>query len=317
MASRVLITGGAGFLGSAIARSLASTDGLRVTVIDDLSAGNAARLSGIEHLRLVEGSILDERALDEAFADRPDVVVHMAASFANQRSVEDPLSDLRTNAEGTLRLLARALAGGVGLFVHASSSCVYGDAPGPLDEVESPLRPYTPYAVSKLAAEQMVAFYCRYHDLPAVVLRYFNCYGPGEEASHYRGVVARFVRAALLGEPLVVTGSGNETRQFLFLDDAARATVLAIRAGSGISGTVLNVASGRSTGILDLARTILEVSRSRSPIHIGPARAWDVVRHRAASTRRAEETIGFTASTPLRDGLRTTVDCANASGPLR
>ncbi len=311
--TRILVTGGAGFIGSRVAWALQGKEGVAITVLDDLSAGDLTRLDGIRDLRFIQGSILDDQGLEEAFSRPLDVVVHMAASFANQRSVDDPLHDLRTNAEGTLRVLRRSVASGVGLFVHASSSCVYGDAPGPLDEEASPLRPYTPYAASKLAAENLVSFYCRHHSLPSVVLRYFNCYGPDEKAGTHRGVVARFVDAALRDQPLTITGSGEESRQFLFVDDAARATALAVEAGSRLSGSVLNVASGRDTRVMDLARIIIRETGSLSDIETEPRRSWDLVARREASTRKALDLIGFQASTDLMDGIRRTVQHARGS----
>jgi nucleoside-diphosphate-sugar epimerase len=304
MGKKFLILGGAGFIGSALARALVE-GGADVTVLDDLSGGRIERLPG-RSVRFVEGSVLDEDDLAGAFGQGPDVVVNMAASFANLRSVESPVGDLRTNAEGTLRSLRHASLGAVELYIHASSSCVYGGSEGLLDEEATPPRPYTPYAVSKLASEHYAMFFRRYHGLPVVVLRYFNCYGPGEEAGRHRGVVARFVDAALGGEPLVITGSGMETRQFLYVEDAVRATLMAARAGEAVHGRTVNVASGLDTSILDLARMVVEVTCSRSPIETTGARDWDVVAHRHASTARAGEIIGFAACVGLRDGLERT-----------
>lgn len=309
----ILITGGAGFIGSFVVRALAAGGGPSITVLDDLSGGEETRLDGVQGVRLMKGSILDGDALEAAFSDRPDVVVHMAASFANRRSVEEPLHDLDTNAGGTLRVLEHARKAGSRRFVYASSSCVYGAGPGPHDEEESPLMPYTPYAASKLAGEHMVSFFHRHHGMPTVALRYFNCYGPGERADRYRGVVARFVGAALAGEPLVVTGTGQETRQLTYVQDAARATVLAVRRAEGLAGGIYNVASGVDTRVIDLARAIIEMTGGRSTICMQEARPWDVVRHRPARTDRAKHDLGFTATTGLAEGLVATVEHARRS----
>jgi UDP-glucose 4-epimerase len=183
---------------------------------------------------------------------------------------------------------------------------VYGESEDLLVEEATPLMPYTPYAVSKLASEHYARFFCRYHGLAVVILRYFNCYGPGEHPGAHRGVVARFMDAALRDEPLVITGSGMETRQFLYVDDAVRATMAAMDAGEAASGMAINVASGRDSAIMDLARMVVEVTGSRSRVVHAPARGWDLVKNRHASTVRAEKRLGFKATIGLEEGLRRT-----------
>jgi len=277
-------------------------------VLDDMSAGCRANLP--EDAEVIEASVLDRRALASLFNGNCfDWVFHLAASFANSASVEDPDHDLAVNALGTLRLAEQIVsarqAARVKALVYTSTSCVYCNCRGAVSET-APTNPGTPYAASKLLGEHYLQYVSRAHGLPLVVLRLFNVYGPGEYPTPQRGVITRFIRAALSCEPLVITGSGSETRDFTFVDDAVTAILAAAARSSEVPQTY-NVGTGRRTRIKDVAHAIVRLTGSSSRVVYEPRRAWDVVAHRQADISRAQRGLGFRATTLLQEGLPETV----------
>jgi nucleoside-diphosphate-sugar epimerase len=301
-ASRALVTGGAGAIGSTLVGRLLR-EGWQVMVLDDLSSGYRENLP--PEALFTEGSITDQPLVEELFSQRPRVVFHLAAHFANQNSVEHPRADLRVNAEGTLLLLEQALAAGVERFVYASSSCVYGKASSMKeDQVGEELD--TPYAISKLAGERYARFFAHYHGVHTVSLRYFNSYGPGEFPGRYRNVIPNFFARALRKEPLVITGTGEETRDFTYVEDTAEATLRAALTPLP-PGTVLNVGRGEPVSIVDLAREINHLVGNPAGVEFAPPRSWDGIPHRRAEVGRMRELLGFSPQTPLREGLEKTL----------
>jgi nucleoside-diphosphate-sugar epimerase len=301
--SRVLVTGGAGFIGGNLVEALLEA-GHSVTVLDDLSSGGRERVPG--GARLVEGSIVDAKALDDAFADKPEIVFHLAALFANQNSVDHPARDLDVNGIGTVRMLEWSQASGVGKFLYTSSSCVYGgmaemreeDAPGHLE---------TPYAISKYMGERYCRFWSEHHGLDTVIVRLFNAYGPGELPGRYRNVIPNFIALALRGEPLPITGEGSETRDFTFVSDTVRGMMLAVAAET-TPADAYNLGTGQPTQILALAHAINDLTANPAGVVFRPRRGWDHTPHRRGVVEKAAHELGFTAEADLHSGLARTVE---------
>ena len=300
----VLVTGGAGAIGSQLVRRLSLSH--RVLVLDDLSSGFLDNLQGLP-VTFRRASVADDAALRELFAERPALVFHLAARFANQRSIEDPRDDLSVNGLGTLKILQCALEVGVERFVYTSSSSVYTDAPQPRSETAHDLSSQTPYAITKFLGEQYVRFFHRHYGLPAVALRLFNSYGPGEYPGLYRNVIPNFFYRALRGEPLIITGTGDETRDFTYVDDTITAILLAAARTEAV-GKTFNVGTGTEVRIGELAELIREISGTNSTIAFHPRRRWDRVSRRRADITLISQTLGFQPAVDLRTGLKRTHD---------
>lgn len=304
MAETILVTGGAGAIGSRLVRELSTRHD--VLVLDDLSSGFVENLRDVP-VRFWRGSVVDDEILREVFAAKPTIVFHLAANFANQNSVDYPQKDLLVNGMGTLKVLQHATDVGVKRFIYSSSSCVYGEVTGVASLNES-IREFsldTPYAVTKLLGEQYVRFFHEHHRLPTVILRFFNSYGPGEFPGKYRNVIPNFMLRAMTGQPLVITGTGEETRDFTFIGDTVAALQLAMDTSGAVGGT-FNVGSGMETRVRDLAEMILEVCGAPRAIEYRPRRGWDGVNRRCADISRAKAVLAYTPSTDLRTGLTQT-----------
>lgn len=300
---RVLVTGGAGAIGSHLV-ALLLEGGHEVTVIDDLSSGRAELVP--EGARLVEGSILDERCIEDAFADGPEAVAHLAALFANQNSVEHPRDDLLVNGLGTLTILERSVAAAVRKVLVVSSSCAYVSRPV-LVEDDPVLSVDTPYAITKALGESYARYFAEHHSLDTVIVRPFNGYGPHEHPGRYRNVIANFVAAALRGEPLPITGTGDETRDFTYVGDLAAGMAAALLRPTQ-PGSVFNLASGRSVRIADVAAMVNDAAGSRGGVRHLARRSWDRTDQRVASIARAQEILGYRPEVGLEDGIRRTVE---------
>jgi UDP-glucose 4-epimerase len=306
---RVLITGGAGFIGSNLARALAKA-GHEVVVADNLSMHLSTSLLGPELSRM-QFFHCDIRVTEDldALPDGPyDRIYHLAASFANARSIAQPALDVRTNAEGTLRTLAFARRAGCGLFVYTGSSSSYGPAPLPLRE-DGPLAPGTPYAVTKRLGEQ----YVETSGLPFANLRLFNVYGPGDPPGLYRNAIPNMMAA--LDKPggvIEILGEGA-TRDFSFIDDVVAVLVEAHRA----EGRTLNVGTGRETSIDGLARQILALfGAGEDRLRVRPPRAWDTVLRRVADVTTLRALFPSACETPIEIGLRRTAAWLHEAGYL-
>jgi nucleoside-diphosphate-sugar epimerase len=258
-------------------------------------------------VRFWRGSIVDDEALREVFLEEPQFVFHLAANFANQNSIDYPQRDLLVNGLGTLKLLQYCLDHRVQRFVYASSSCVYGPMDGPISESVRDYSLDTPYAVTKLLGEQYVNFFNLHHGLPTVILRFFNSYGPGEYPGKYRNVIPNFMYCALRGEPLTITGTGAETRDFTYVEDTVGALQLAMWHPAA-PGRTLNSGTGTETTIRDLAGAILAVCSSKSEVRFRPARVWDSVTRRVADISLIRSALGYEPKTRLREGLTRTME---------
>jgi len=306
---RVLVTGGAGCIGSNLVKALLTAEPERIVVIDDLSASYEWNLPNDPKVLFIRGSVLDEERMKRAFSFKPHFVFHLAAHFANQNSVDHPETDLMVNGFGTLRTLEYANLVGVERFVFASSGCsVYGSqAPLPLKEDIVSLHLDTPYQINKLVGELYCNYFHGYYGLPVAIARYFNVYGPGEVPGRYRNVIPNFVWWALHKQPLPVTGSGEETRDFTFVEDIVDGT-LRMGAVKEAVGEAVNLASETETRVIDLANWISELAGNEAGIVFKPRRDWDKVVKRRASIEKARRLLGYEPKTDMKTGLNKTYE---------
>lgn len=303
----VLVTGGAGAIGSNLTRALAEI-GAHVIVLDDLSSSERWNVPSLPGVMFVEGDVLDEVKLKRVFFERPKVVYHLAAFFANQNSVDHPERDLMVNGMGTLRLLEYSILTGVERFVYASSGCsIYGSgAPLPLREEFMSLHLSSPYQITKMLGELYCNFFHNHYALKVVKPRFFNSYGPGEVPGQYRNVIPNFIYWAMKGRPLPITGTGEETRDFTYVMDIVDGL---LRAGSmdNAVGSEFNLASGVETRIIDLANMINQITGNEAGIKFAQRRKWDTKPRLLASIDRARELIGYNPATCFEEGLQHTI----------
>ena len=303
---RALVTGGAGFIGGHLVAGLVA-EGWRVRVLDDFSSGFESNLEDVEDVvALLRGDVRDDAMLARAMAG-VEVVFHQAAVASAALSVAEPLRTNSVNLDGTLRVLEAARRAGVRRVVYASSSSTYGNS-RELPKVESmTAEPLSPYALQKLVGECYCRLYSSLYQLETVALRYFNVFGPRQDPrGEYAAVIPRFVCAALAGKGATIFGDGEQTRDFIFVQDAVRANLLAADAERA-SGAVINIAAGRRIGLNDLWRAIREITGVTAPPRHAPAREGEV-RDSVADLTRARELLGFEPTTSLREGLRRTVE---------
>jgi UDP-N-acetylglucosamine/UDP-N-acetyl-alpha-D-glucosaminouronate 4-epimerase len=300
----VLVTGGGGFIGSNLVRGLLER-GDEVRVLDNFSTGNRANLAGLaSDVELVEGDLRSYERVHAAVRG-VEVVFHQGALPSVPRSVQDPLTTTAVNIEGTLNVLLAARDEGVRRIVNASSSSVYGNA-GELPRVESQLPdPISPYAVAKLAAERFCTSFSRVYEMEIVSLRYFNVFGPHQDPlSEYAAVVPRFIRAIAAGEPVTVYGDGEQSRDFTYVDNVVAANLLAADAPD-VGGAIVNIATGSSTTVNELAEAIgLLLGRSAERA-FEPSRTGDVLAS-WAGVGEAQRLLGYEPRVSLEEGLRKT-----------
>ncbi len=304
---RVIVTGGAGFIGSNLVRALVE-QGHQVVVVDNLAATWSLRVieDVADRIEFVHGDVRLAEDLERVGPGPFDRVYHLAASFANELSMEYPTIDMRSNIEGTLNVLAMARRVGCGLFVYTGSSSSYGDVPVPFEE-DGATRPYTPYAISKQVGET----YVRSSGLPYAIFRLFNVYGPGDPPGRYRNAVPNMMRALDTAEGRVRVFGRDATRDFTYVGDVVRALLDAPRA----LGQVVNVGTGEETPIVELARQILRLfDLPESRISLEEARSWDRVVRRCASVERLRTLFGWVPSTPLDEGLSQAARWLHAAG---
>jgi UDP-glucose 4-epimerase len=305
MSKRIVITGGAGFIGSALARALVAR-GDDVLVLDNFSSGKRENLKDVSTgLAVVEGDILDASVLDRAFAGA-DVVFHEAAIPSVPRSLAAPLASHNANATGTLNVLEAARRCQVRRVVYAGSSSAYGEPPSlPVVESMAPA-PLSPYAASKLAGEHYCRVYARVFGVQAVILRYFNVFGPRQDPnSQYAAVIPRFITAALQRQPATVFGDGEQSRDFCFIDNVVEANLRAADA-DGVSGKIFNIACGTGTSLNRVLALLGESLARPIAARHEPARAGDV-RHSLADIAQAKAMLGYTAAVDFPTGLQRTL----------
>jgi len=301
---KLVITGGAGFIGSNLAEELSKGKDNEVIIVDDLSTGKMENLRKFNQtINFVRGSITDLNLLKRTFKDT-DYVFHQAAIPSVPRSIKDPIASNNANVNGTLNVLVAANDCGVKKVVYASSSSVYGDTPElPKRERMTP-NPLSPYAVTKLLGEYYCKVFTEVYGLKTVSLRYFNVYGPRQDPySDYAAVIPRFINRVLENKPPVIYGDGEQTRDFTFVKDVVKANVLA--AESDANG-VYNIAYGNRVRINELANMIMKLmGKNLKPIHDAP-REGDV-KHSLGGIAWAKKNLGYEPRYSLEEGLRETI----------
>ncbi|MBZ0156696.1 MAG: SDR family oxidoreductase [Alphaproteobacteria bacterium] len=305
----ILITGGAGFIGSNIVEAMLAR-GYRVFVIDDMSSGrreNLEEMGSNPRMSFIRGSILDRALLRELIRSNGiSLVCHQAARPSVAKSVKDPIGTTEVNITGTVTLFHVAAECGCRRIVFASSSSVYGDTPELPKREDMSFSPQSPYAVSKAAKELYGDVFSRLYGIEVIGLRYFNVYGRRQDpGSDYAAVIPKFISRALAGEPLPIEGDGLQTRDFSYIDDVVEANISALTR-EDLSGGVFNIACGSRINVLDLAKLILSITGSRSPIAWLPPRPGDV-RDSLADIGSARKHLGFEPAYDIRSGLAETV----------
>ncbi len=310
--SRILLTGGAGFIGSNLAEALLE-HGYEVRVLDNFSTGKRENLATVYgHLEVLEGDIRDREVVGSAM-EGVDRVIHLAAMSSVPWSVEDPEAAHAINVTGTLNVLVSARDKGVKRVVLASTSAVYGEGPLQPKTEDMVPEPRSPYAATKLATEHYAAVFSAVYGLETVVLRYFNVYGRRQDpASEYAAVIPKFITRLLAGQRAVIYGDGEQTRDFIFVDDCNEANMRACFR-DGISGGVFNIGSGENISVNELFRTIRDITGSKEDPVYEEARKGDV-RESLAHVSRARSVLGFKARRTMREGLEKTIEWYRARG---
>jgi UDP-glucose 4-epimerase len=302
----ILVTGGAGFIGSHLVEALLDR-GHRVRVLDDLSSGHETNLGPFgRQVAFQRGDCADESAARKACRGM-QAVYHLAAMPSVTRSVKDPLASHRANPTAALTMLVAARDAGVKRFVYAGSSAVYGESRALPKRESMPTAPLSPYGLGKLAGEQYVRLFATLYGMETVTLRYFNVFGPRQDASSpYSGVISLFVTALLAGRRPVIYGDGKQTRDFTYIANVVDANLRALRA-KALRGQALNVATGKRISLLDLHRELSRRLGVDLPPEHRPARAGDI-RHSQADVRAAGRLLGYRPVVPFAEGIRRTVD---------
>lgn len=300
----ILVTGGAGFIGSHTVDALLNL-GARVWVLDDLSTGSKRNLKSWKfhsRLQLKVGYITNYSTV-EGLARKVDAIIHLAAISSPAISLKKPEVTNTTNVLGTLNLLRAAVDNQVQRFIFASSAAIYGNTNVTTISEDAPLQPISAYGVSKLAAEKYCAVYRRLHDLPTVSLRYFNVYGQRQRADNpYSGVIAVFARKLLSRQQTTINGSGLQSRDFVHVSDVANANVLALTTKKGV-GNSYNIGTGRATTVRRLHSILARLAGTKTKAMFAPARAGDIGRS-CASIAKARKELGYRPKVDLETGLR-------------
>ncbi len=304
MTRKVLVTGGAGFIGSHLVDRLVK-DGHKVIVLDDLSNGTLDALKmSIRKIEFFEGSILDETLVSD-LSEGCDAVFHMAAISNVTESLKDPLRVHAVNATGTLNVLEAARRSKARVIL-SSSAAVYGDSSGLPKRESDDIQPISLYGAQKLVAENYLLSYCLTQGLEGIALRYFNVYGPRQNPrSPYSGVISVFLERAISREHIAIHGDGHQTRDFVYVDDVVEANVACLNRPR-LECQAINIGTGVETSILRLAMEINDLAGSTTPLHFAPGRAGDI-RRSVGDTETARSELKFVAKMPLRKGLDITL----------
>ena len=310
----VLVTGGAGFIGSNLVRALLER-GDDVRILDNFSTGRRENLAGID-IEVVEGELRSYERVHNAVRD-VEVVYHLGALGSVPRSVQDPLTSNAVNVEGTLNVLLAARDEGVRRVVFSSSTSVNGTSPHLPTSESTPTDPISPYGVTKLAAERYSISYSRvYHSFEAVVLRYFNVFGPRQSPhSQYAAAVPLFIAAIDAAEPITIYGDGEQSRDFTYVANVVDATIRAADA-PGANGRAFNIAAGSPASVNQVAETIGGILGKPVEKRFEPPRAGDI-RDSWADLTAARATLGYEPRVSLEEGLRLTVEALLEAQPVQ
>lgn len=304
----ILVTGGAGAIGSNLVKTLSKARAKLVIILDNLSSSCKWNIPSLENVMFVKGDVTNDIDLKRVFSESPEIVFHLAAFFANQNSVDYPEKDLQINGLGTLKMLEYSKLTRIEKFVYASSGCaIYGsESPLPLKEEFTTMHLSSPYQITKMLGELYCNFFYHHYELPIVKTRFFNSYGPGEVPGQYRNVIPNFVYWAMKDCPLPITGTGEETRDFTYVEDLVDGL---LRAGyyEKAIGEEFNLASGKETKIIDLAEMINKAIGSKAGMNFVSKRKWDTKNRLLASIEKAEELVGYKPKTEFKQGLANTI----------
>lgn len=301
----VLITGGAGFIGSNLANKLL-IQGQNLRVIDNLSSGSTSNIDHLSDLEFIEGDIRDIALLNRVMPGI-DLIYHFASSVGNKRSINNPVLDADVNVMGTLSLLEAAHRHGVQKIVLSSSACIFGEQKQLPIKEDHPIEPRTPYGCSKLYAEKIALSYADLYPIEAICLRYFNVYGRHQKFDAYGNVVPIFVFNLLANAPLYIYGDGQQTRDFVHVEDIVQANIKAAETSCG-SGA-FNIGSGQNISINQLIHEVRTLSNQLPQIIHAPPRAGDV-RHSLADIAAARDAFGYYPTVSIRQGLKDYLDWA-------
>ncbi|WP_460118309.1 NAD-dependent epimerase/dehydratase family protein [Pseudomonas sp. S2_C03] len=299
---RILVTGGAGFIGSHLVEALLGK-GYKVRVLDNLSTGKVGNLPvGNANLNLVVGDVADSVVVEQAMRDCT-AVVHLAAVASVQASVDDPVGTHQSNFVGTLNVCEHMAKSGIKRVVFASSAAIYGNnGEGTAIDEDTPKSPLTPYASDKLSSEYYLDFYRRAHGLEPVILRFFNIFGPRQDpSSPYSGVISIFTERAMAGKPVAIFGDGEQTRDFVYVQDLVSILVQAVEADEVSPGAV-NVGLSRATSLNDLITELGNATGTPLTVNYQAARQGDI-RHSRADNTRLLQRFALPAPTSIGEGL--------------
>lgn len=305
---KILVTGGAGAIGSRLVRKLLELNTF-VIVLDNLSSGYAWNLPQNDNMLFVKGDTANDIDLKRVFNEKPEIIFHLAAFFANQNSVDYPEKDLKTNGLGTLKLMEyAAIYNKIERFIYASSGCsIYpSDAPMPYKEELTTMYLSSPYQVTKMLGELYGNYFYKQYGLPFVKARFFNSYGPGEVPGQYRNVIPNFIYWAIKGQRLPITGTGEETRDFIYADDIVDG-LLRLGYFENAIGDAFNLAVGREIKIKYLAETINKLVGNDAGVKYLSRRKWDTKPRILASNVKAKEKLGFNPDSDFEKGLKVAI----------
>jgi nucleoside-diphosphate-sugar epimerase len=302
--SIVLVTGGAGCIGSNLCKRLSDLHAEKVIILDNLSSAYEWNIPTGENIQFIKGDILDDEILKRVFKGKPDYVFHLAAHFANQNSVDNPKTDLMINGMGILKVLQYAHLANLKRFVYSSSGCgVYGlDSQLPFKEHDISISLHTPYQITKLLGELYTNYFHNLYDLPIVNARFFNVFGPGEVPGKYRNVIPNFIYWAMRGEALPITGNGNETRDWTYVDDIVNG-LLAMGIRKEAIGEAINLGSATETKVIDMANMVNNLTRNEAGIRYVERRDWDAKTRLLSSIDKAKKLLDYKPQTEFEDGV--------------
>ena len=302
--SSILVTGGNGAVGSHLVKNLLE-ESAKVVVLDDFSQSSQKNLPSNKNLKIIQGNITNEKILKKTFSIKYDYVFHLAARFANELSVKDPMEDLKVNTQGALQVLLHSSKQNLKRFIYTSSSSLYGVQNATLFKETLIPNPSTPYAASKLSTEHYCNAIGKLTGLKYAIVRLSNSYGPLDPPGKFRNVIPNFFDAAMKNKNLVITGTGNETRDFTFIDDTVNGIILAATKKQA-ENQIFNLGTGKETKILKIAKIISELTKSKSNIVFKSRREFDPIQRRKMDISKARNFLGYSPDIEIKNGLKLT-----------
>jgi nucleoside-diphosphate-sugar epimerase len=305
----VLVTGGAGAIGGNLVRKLDSLKTKRIIIFDNLSSSYKWNLYQSPKVQFIEGDVLDDEKLKWVFKQKPEIVYHLAAHFANQNSVDNPETDLMVNGVGILKVLQYSHIIGVERFIYSSSGCgIYGmDSKMPFEEHDVSMKLYTPYQVTKMLGELYTNYFYNLYEMPIVNARFFNSFGPGEVPGEYRNVIPNFFYWAMNGNALPITGTGVETRDFTYVGDIVDGLLSMVHYEKAI-GEAFNLGANHEIKIKDLANWINELTGNTGGIIFKERRNWDKKTRLLSNIDKAKKILNYKPKVEFKEGLERVFD---------